>query len=363
MTRSGGDSTSRNSASSPRSTLSARIALGFEIVGQQQREVGLVLDDQNARRVASPRRGSARGVTSFTRSLPGVDVIVVTAFRPLRRQRLPGHEIEHGLGDVGGVVADALDVLRAEQQMRAIGDVARVFHHVGEQVAEHPILQRVEFGVALPDRAGALDVALRIGVEHVLQQFGRDFVHVLEADDRARQSRLDADPDRALGDVLGEIADALEIAGDADRADDLAQVHRHRLAARDGEDRRAPRFRAAESRAAGSVATTCARARVGVGQRVHRVDHHLLGDAAHLGDAALERLEFLVVGFDGVIDHVQCLRSAEAAGDVILRALVARRGEHLVGVVELDHFAEIHEGGEMRDARGLLHDWVTMAIV
>ena len=28
---------------------------------------------------------------------------------------------------------------------------------------------------------------------------------------------------------------------------------------------------------------------VGVGQRIHRVDHHLLGDAAHLGDAALER--------------------------------------------------------------------------
>ena len=41
----------------------------------------------------------------------------------------------------------------------------------------------------------------------------------------------------ALGDVLGEVADALEIVGDAQRADDLAQVDRHRLAARDGQDR------------------------------------------------------------------------------------------------------------------------------
>ena len=39
----------------------------------------------------------------------------------------------------------------------------------------------------------------------------------------------------ALGDVLGEIADALEVVGDAQRADDLAQVDRHRLAAGDGE--------------------------------------------------------------------------------------------------------------------------------
>src|SRR3954466_4358967 len=46
---------------------------------------------------------------------------------------------------------------------------------------------------------------------------------------------------------------------------------------------------------------------------------------------------------------------AEAAGDVVLRASIARRGEHLAGVVELDQFAEIHEGGEIGDARRLLH--------
>src|ERR1700754_3189777 len=40
------------------------------------------------------------------------------------------------LGDVGRVVADALDVLRHEQKMRARRDIARVFHHVRQQRAE-----------------------------------------------------------------------------------------------------------------------------------------------------------------------------------------------------------------------------------
>jgi hypothetical protein len=47
-------------------------------------------------------------------------------------------------------------------------------------------------------------------------------VHVLDADDGARNPRFDADLDRTLGDVLGQIADPLEIAGDANRANDLA---------------------------------------------------------------------------------------------------------------------------------------------
>ncbi len=42
---------------------------------------------------------------------------------------------------------------------------------------------------------------------------------------------------RALGDVLGEVPNPFEIAGNADRGDDLAEIHRHRLAARDGQYR------------------------------------------------------------------------------------------------------------------------------
>ncbi len=127
-------------------------------------------------------------------------------------------------------------------------------------------------------------------------------MHGLEAD-RSRAARAaPRDVDGALGDVLGEVADALEVAGDADRRDDLAQVDRHRLAPRDGQDRVLLDLALQRSRR-GSTATVRARGRRRARQRVHRVRQHLLGDAAHLGDLAAEQLEFLVVGSDDVIGH------------------------------------------------------------
>src|SRR5215211_709768 len=45
----------------------------------------------------------------------------------------------------------------------------------------------------------------------------------------------------------------------------------------------------------------------------------------------------------------------EAAGDVVLRAPVSRRGEYLAGGVEFDQLAEIHKGREVGNPRRLLH--------
>src|ERR1700682_2621980 len=56
-----------------------------------------------------------------------------------------------------------------------------------------------------------------------------------------------------------------------------------------------------------------------------------------------------------VCSEAMFLSSAEPAGDVVLGASIARRGEYLVGFVEFDQFSEIHEGSFVRDARGLLH--------
>src|SRR6266851_4912950 len=47
--------------------------------------------------------------------------------------------------------------------------------------------------------------------------------------------------------------------------------------------------------------------------------------------------------------------SAEAASDIGLCALVPRRREDRFRRTELDQLAQIHEGGEVRDARRLLH--------
>ena len=126
---------------------------------------------------------------------------------------------------------------------------------------------------------------------------------MLEADDGARDARLDADLDRALGDVLGEIADPLEIACDANGADDLAQVDRHRLPARDRQDRLLLDFALQEVEPRIGADDLMGERGVGGGERIHRVDHHLLGEAAHLRDAPLEQIEILVVGSDGVLVH------------------------------------------------------------
>ena len=118
----------------------------------------------------------------------------------------------------------------------------------------------------------------------------------------ARGTRpFDADLERALGDVLGQIPDPLEIARDPNGADDLAQVVRHRLPARDRQ-RRLLLDLALKRIEPGIGLHHLMRERgVAGSQRVHRVDHHLLGQAAHLGDPPLEQVEVLVVGSDSVL--------------------------------------------------------------
>src|SRR5271166_4672626 len=78
---------------------------------------------------------------------------------------MPGDQVHDRLGDVGRMVADPFDVLRAKEQMRAERDVAWILHHVGQEIAENRIFQRIEIDVALPDFARALAVTLRVCVE------------------------------------------------------------------------------------------------------------------------------------------------------------------------------------------------------
>ncbi len=45
----------------------------------------------------------------------------------------PGADVDDVLSDVGGVVADALQVLRHQDQLESRKDEAGILHHVGEQ--------------------------------------------------------------------------------------------------------------------------------------------------------------------------------------------------------------------------------------
>ena len=85
-----------------------------------------------------------------------------------RRWRGLDHVVD-GLGDVGGVIAHALDVLGAEQQVDAEGDVARILHHVGQELAEQRGAHGVDLLVAAPHLHRLAESRAGIGVEHLLE--------------------------------------------------------------------------------------------------------------------------------------------------------------------------------------------------
>jgi hypothetical protein len=83
---------------------------------------------------------------------------------------------------------------------------------------------------------------------------------VLEADDGAGHAGVIRHLDRALGDVLGEIANAFEIARDVDGGDKFAKVDSHRLPAGDGAHRLILDFALQPSRRGSLPSTFCASA-------------------------------------------------------------------------------------------------------
>ena len=110
----------------------------------------------------------------------------------------------------------------------------------------------------------------------------------------------------ALGDVLGQIADALEIVGQPQRPHDLAQIDRHRLAAGDGEHRllldltlQHVDIGIGRHHAPGALD-------VALGEGIDRIGDLLLGKAAHLRHETGELLQVDVEGLGGMLVHHHC---------------------------------------------------------
>ena len=146
---------------------------------------------------------------------------------------LAGRGIIDHLGDVGRMVADPLEVLGDEQQMRRLADVVRIFHHVRQQGAKDGIVEIVDRLVALADP----DCGLRHRVRRrrrahrgPCRSRSAPFPEAATTA-RSRSRRLEQrDP---LGDILGIVADPLDDAGDLERRDSVTKVARHRRAKRD----------------------------------------------------------------------------------------------------------------------------------
>jgi hypothetical protein len=115
--------------------------------------------------------------------------------------------------------------------MRAKRDVVRVFHHKGEKITRNRVR------IAHPDTTRAFSIPLRIGIERILQKSGHQFMHRPKPNDATRYAQLRFDLDNPLGDILGEIANALEIAWNPNSRDKFAKIRRQRLPPRDRRDR------------------------------------------------------------------------------------------------------------------------------
>ncbi len=161
---------------------------------------------------------------------------------------------------------------------------------------------------------------------------------MFQAADQLQRMEIAVECSDALADILGEIADTFQIGGDAQRADDLAQIDRHRLARGDGQH--GALFDRALQLVDLGVGGDDALAPSATSRRISASTDSTICRSARPPISATRRVELLQVvveSLGGVFkSHLIFLpricASAEAAGDVILGAAIGRRREDLVGL-------------------------------
>jgi hypothetical protein len=172
----------------------------------------------------------------------------------------------------------------------------------------------IDLFVALPYRERLVQVMADVAVEHLLELAQHQCRHVLDAAQKLLRMKVAGDRRHALGDVLGEVADPLEVVGQAQRAHDLAQIDRHGLAARDGEHGFFLDLALQGVDAGVDRHHACSPLEVALGQRIDRIRDLLLGQAAHLRHQAGELLEIDVEGLGRVLVHHHCCRPRRRGG-------------------------------------------------
>ena len=126
--------------------------------------------------------------------------------------------------------------------------------------------------------------------------------HVLDAADQLLRIEIAVERDDALADMLGMVADALEIVADAHGADAFAQIDRHRLPPRDGENGFFLDFALHGVDRGIGADDALAEFDVAIDQGLDGIGDLPLREAAHFGDLAGDLLQIGVEGLGGVID-------------------------------------------------------------
>jgi hypothetical protein len=132
--------------------------------------------------------------------------------------------VKDGFRDIGRMIADPLDILRAKDEVDGGRDGSGILHHVGEQLTKQRCIEAIDILITRPDLDGLGHVAIGKTVEHIPelgQDEGRYVKH--SSHELSRQIRS-LERTYALADVLCEIPNPLEFACDPQDCDRLPQV-------------------------------------------------------------------------------------------------------------------------------------------
>src|ERR1700688_503562 len=126
-------------------------------------------------------------------------------------------------GDVGGMVGDALEGSRGENELHARTDQCCLLGHGREQILEDAIAVLVHHVVAFEDLRGHFDVAKDERAEALADHRANGPSHRGKLF-RNRRARHLAKGDRTLREVDSEVADTLEVVGYFQGGDDEAHL-------------------------------------------------------------------------------------------------------------------------------------------
>ncbi len=102
---------------------------------------------------------------------------------------------------------------------------------------------------------------------------------------------------------FAEVADALHVSRHADGRNGLAKIDGERLPAGDRQDGALLDLPLEDVEAAVRCDHRLGERQIAPKKRRDGIDQHLFGDAAHLGDAAPQVLQVVVIGTDDVLRH------------------------------------------------------------
>ena len=220
------------------------------------------------------------------------------------------------------MVADALQRAQGPDDVEHAGYRPRVFHHVGDQLAQGGLVLAIDGLVVLRHGQRQVGIEAGEGVQCLLHHLLYLAADVPNLDVAARRLAFLAQLDGAAGDLGGLVADPLEVDHRLRDADDQAQVGGRRLTP--GEDTHALLVDVALHLVdlVVDLADLLGEAGVGVDQRVDRVVDLLFHQPAHGQEVAAHILQLGVellgdvMGETVFVDHVGNPSGAAATGDI-----------------------------------------------